>query len=285
MDFTKKERNNSLIFNIFDGKNFREWKELMILFLMGCGLWNLVNRSLESESEEFKAEVATREGTLEFQEKKQKAYAILSLNLSSSCRDCIRALDGTDPAAAWEAIVRKFEGKTPLDNLLALDELLAFTLSCDDIPGSISKFRQIIEHLKGLNIELDEHLYIALLLRNLPEKFNPLATNLRHREEITFDIAIDAIESEAKAFDVKPDNQTMGQSTSSEVLVVTNDFCQHCKKPGHTKRGCWKLHPNLAPFCDFCGGKGHWGTNCRKKSESIGHSNCVTFDQERPYVL
>mmetsp|Transcript_21122 Transcript_21122/g.27724 ORF Transcript_21122/g.27724 Transcript_21122/m.27724 type:complete len:135 (+) Transcript_21122:66-470(+) len=134
MDSDKK--NNSLIFKIFDGKNFREWKELMILFLMGLGLWTVVSNKFEESKtdEDSKPELALLE-------KKMKAYAILSLNLTSSCRDCLRDLPNQDPASAWEAILKKFEARTPLDKLMALDELISFALDPNDIPDSLSRFK------------------------------------------------------------------------------------------------------------------------------------------------
>ena len=67
--------------------------------------------------------------------------------------------------------------------------------------------------------------------------------------------------------DAKSQNHTTitNQSEGSQVLTVVNEFCQNCKKPGHTKQGCWMLHPELMPTCGLCGGKKHWSSNCRKK--------------------
>ena len=249
----QNQKSGQLIFHVFDGKNFREWKETIMLFLMGLGLWNLVQG--------FEPVGKTRTDTLEVEEKKQKAYAILSLNLSSSCRDCLRDLTRPDPCLAWKSILKKFESKRPLDKLMALDELLSFALDEKDIPASLSMFKMIISHVKSLEIELDEHLFIALLLRRLPKNFNPLATNLRHRETIDLDLAIEAIESEARAIN----DPNIGAPTNSDALVTTTEkFCTHCKREGHNKSGCWKLHPNLVPLCNSCGKKGHWTEGCRR---------------------
>jgi len=128
-------------------------------------------------------------------------------------------------------------------------------------------------------MKLDEHLYIALLLRNLPANFGPLATNLRHRDEISFDIAIDAIESEAKAL-IDP---RVNSNNHDSALVVSSLFCRECKKNGHTKNDCWKLHPDKAPSCDHCGGRGHWSTNCRKKKAE--EQTCCVTTEEEAYVL
>ena len=100
-----KNTGNGLIFRIFDGKDFQGWKEVIILFLMGLNLWNIV-QGFEQAKKGEKAE---------FEARRQKAYAVLSLNLSDSCRDCIRDLEGPDPVLAWGAILKRFESGTPLN--------------------------------------------------------------------------------------------------------------------------------------------------------------------------
>ena len=106
---------------------------------------------------------------------------------------------------------------------MALDELLAFILNPNDIAGSISQFKEIIAHIKSLGITLDEHLFITLLLRRLPSKFAPLATNLRHREEIDLDTAIQAVEQESRALDDPSDAKT-SSNASVEALMTTSSF-------------------------------------------------------------
>ena len=91
----------------------------MILFLMGLNLWNIVQGF----------EHAKKGEKMEFEARRQQAYAILSLNLSSSCRDCLRDLEGPDPSLAWNAIVKKFQSKSPLSKLMMLDELISFAKS------------------------------------------------------------------------------------------------------------------------------------------------------------
>ena len=248
-----KDRQNTLVFNVFDGKNFREWKETMMLFLMGLGLWIFFLGFKKPDSE-----------ITDFEQKKQKAFAIVSLNLSSSCRDCLCNIEDHDPAVAWETLLRKYERKTPPDKLMALEELLDFILDQNDIPGSISRFKQIIQHIKLLEISLDEHLFIALLLRKLPSKFAPLATNLRHREEIDFDTPIIAVENEARAIN-DPDKD---QASFDQADTVTSraSTCPHCPGKKHTEQECWKLHPELRPTCDSCGGR-HYTSSCKRRND------------------
>ena len=247
-------RSNPVVFKVFDGKNFREWKEMMMLFLMGLGLWITVEGFELLSKDEIESTA--------FELKKQKAFAIISLNLSSSCRDCIRNSPDKNPASAWALILAKYEGKTPLDKLMALDELLAFILNPNDIAGSISQFKEIIAHIRSLGITLDEHLFIALLLRRLPSKFAPLATNLRHREEIDLDTAIQAVEQESRALDDPSDAKT-SSSASVEALMTTSFRCTHCNKTNHNVDQCWILHPELKPTCGVCGVSGHKDRACR----------------------
>jgi hypothetical protein len=74
--------------------------------------------------------------------RKQRAFAILALNLSRSCRDCLRHLDSRDSKEAWHAIMARFERTTPATKMAVLDSLLniqSWTISHNSMslqPGS-----------------------------------------------------------------------------------------------------------------------------------------------------
>jgi hypothetical protein len=82
---------NPVIFNVFEGEDFEAWAEEIMLMLNGHGLMGggvrvrtiaeltkmRTRKTIEAESCEWK---------------RQQAYAVISLNLSKSCRDCLRHL-------------------------------------------------------------------------------------------------------------------------------------------------------------------------------------------------
>ena len=97
------EASKSVIFNVFTGVDFESWLEEMTLMLMALDLWGVVT----GEEKPPKSSEAI-ELIKSYAQRKQKAFAVISLNLSTSCRDCLRQLEGNDPRQAWESIQRRF---------------------------------------------------------------------------------------------------------------------------------------------------------------------------------
>ena len=156
---------------------------------------------------------------------------------------------------------------------MLLDKLLSFAFKSGDITSSISDFKKLIKALTNLRITLDPDLLIALILRQLPEEFKPLCTNLRHRESLDFDTAIEAIEAEGRAI-----ASAKSEPNNNHALVATSSAaCKHCGKVGHSIAGCWLLHPELAPVCDKCNSKGHWSSRCRRKAPAL-NANFAVFE-------
>ena len=175
--------------------------------------------------------------------------------------------------------MEKFQSKSPLSKLMMLDELISFAFEIGNLAQSISTFKRLIKSLKGLDIHLDEDLLIALMLRQLPDDFKALKTNLRHRETLDFDTAIEAIEAEGRVIASDKPTVLPGHALATTSRVI----CAHCKVPGHMKDKCWTLHPELKPSCDNCGMDGHWAKNCRRKARDQ-QCHFASFDSE-PYDI
>ena len=110
----------------FKGNNFDEWKEEIQLHLMRKNLWNLVTRMEE--------EPADAKEKLKFMACSQEAYALISLSICSSHRDCLRRMgDNYDPADAWNAVLQHFGPTSAISQTLLLFQLLSLSQGSNDL--------------------------------------------------------------------------------------------------------------------------------------------------------
>lgn len=133
-----------LIFNVFDGGNFTAWSEEIMLVLMAMGLWEIVY--WDETGTEKEEEGGSKGRKLAW--KPQQVYAIISLYLALSCRDCIRHLGDCDPRKAWEAVQKRFGQPTAATKIILLDKFL--NLRCalnDEILRYVSEFNELINRL------------------------------------------------------------------------------------------------------------------------------------------
>jgi hypothetical protein len=72
--------------------------------------------------------------------------------------------------------------------------------------------------------------------------------------------------------------QTQQKSQSAETAVKSDGRCPECDKTGHSIDTCWKVHPELAPFCDTCKRRGHrdWQCNRKKRVDNTNYAELET---------
>jgi hypothetical protein len=199
----------------------------MELVLMANDLWNLVDPEEGADSGDKKA-LASR---------MQKAYALIALNLSRSCRDCLRHLKTKDPRAAWAAVLQRFEKSNPMTKMSLLDLLLG--LKCVDIMSYISSFNGITSRLQSMGVSFDDDLLVAILLRGFTQEYDMFVAAFKHREKIPpLQEVIDLIHVKHQGV-----LNTVAYNAAASVARAKKQ-CQHV---GHSAENCWVLHPEKAP--------------------------------------
>ena len=256
----------NIVFNQFDGTDgtFPAWKEEMELVLMANDLWCLVD-PVEAEEVGDKKTVSSRT---------QKAFALIALNLTRSCRDVIRQLKSKDPRAAWIAVVKRFDRVTPVSKMALLDALLSLRYR-DRMIEYVSEFNSVVQRLETMDIKLHEELLVAILLRGLPDGFAAFVAALKHRERVP---PLDEVIAMLCA-------EEQGQSKAVAYLGEVVQ-CTHCKRMGHRSSQCWDLHPAEA-ICRKCKQKGHFVKNCPESrvSAEVATTYPVFEDFDVPLTL
>jgi hypothetical protein len=155
----------NMVFNQYDGMgNFRQWKEEMTLVLLANDMWCFIKREDMGDKK-----------TQEF--RKQRAFAIIALNLSRSCRDCLRHLASRDPKEACHSVLARFEQTSAATKMAVLDSML--TLRCkESILDYVSAFNECVARLESMDEKLGKDLRIAILLRGLPPSYGYLVSTI-----------------------------------------------------------------------------------------------------------
>lgn len=136
----------------------------------------------------------------------------------------------------------------------------------DDMEAYLAGIEKLYVRLENSGFEMRECLKVALILRGLPDSFNPLTTALeaRNEEELTLDLV------KVKLI-VEVHKQVNRRSSLDEQVLRTS---------GTT---CWK-----DVVCYFCGQEGHMKRNCKaflkkigeqeeKKKDDVSVRNCKPF--------
>jgi hypothetical protein len=150
----------------FDGQMaFWVWREKIELYLMANRLW----RFIKGEDAGNKKTQATRSYALILA---AYTYAIISINLTDSARNMVRRLGLRDPIAkeVWNALIAEFDQTTPATKMALLDFMLGLRCT-SSVLVYVSDFQVTVMKLKSMDVNLDEDLTVAMVLRGLPQHF------------------------------------------------------------------------------------------------------------------
>jgi hypothetical protein len=140
-----------VVFNQYDGTGgFQQWKEELTLILLANDMYCFIDGSEQALGDKK---------TLDY--RKQRAYAIIALNLSRSCRDCLRHVVSRDPKEAWEAVLARFEQTSASTKMAVLDTLLG--LRCgSSMLDYVSKYNECVSRLTSMGETLGKDLKVAI---------------------------------------------------------------------------------------------------------------------------
>jgi hypothetical protein len=199
------------------------------------------------------------------------------MNLSDSCRDVLRRLKTKEPRKCWKALIAEYDQQNPTSQMMLLNGLLELKCTGPTL-RYISEFNLTVSKLQSMSISFDERLLIALLLRGHPDNYDVFYSTIRHRENVpTLDQLCAMIKMEEKTLTRR---QEGAAHTASTRRVPRAGRCSGCGRTGHTERGCWTLHPELAPRCRLCNVVGHTARYCRTSTVEVTQSNLVNADDQ-----
>lgn len=169
----------------------------------------------------------------------ERTLATIHLMVDESQYALIR--DKTTAKDTWAALKAHHERTTLGQRVTLLRQITNQNFKVgDNMEAYLAVIEKQYARLENSGFEMQECLKVALILRGLPESFNPLTTALeaRNEDELTLDLVKVKLLDEAEKLRKRSgsDEQVLrtGGASASQKSVV----CYHCGKPGHRKRNC-----------------------------------------------
>ena len=217
-------------------------------------------------------EPADAKEKLKFMARSQEAYALISLSICSSHRDCLRRMgDNYDPADAWNAVLQHFGPTSAISQTLLLFQLLSLSQGSNDLETYFGLFNIICGKLSMVpDLKIPVKLFIAILLKGLSPRYKHLVSTLLHQEK---DQTIEGI---MQSLLLEEENlKVTSESPKNEEAEVNQ--CSVCNRHNHTEENCWDKYPDKRPKCSKCGRPNHFARDC-KSVES--NQVCFGIDDE-----
>lgn len=177
--------------------------------------------------------------TVAWSEGDEKTLATIQLLVDESQYNLIRGK--TTAKATWEAL-KQHHNKTSLGQKVTLLKQITnqnYKVG-DDMEAYLAGIEKQYARLESSGFEMSECLKVALILRGLPDAFNPLTTALEARDEaeLTLEMVrvklVDEADKQKKSKGAV-DEQALRVSSQQQQKSVT---CYFCGEQGHRKRNC-----------------------------------------------
>ena len=167
----------------------------------------------------------------------ERALATIQLMLDESQFGLIRGK--TTAKATWTAL-KEQHNKTSLGQKVTLLKLITNQnfKEGENMETYLAEIEKHYSRLENSGFEMKECLKVALILRGLPDSFDPLTTALeaRNEDELTLEMV------KVKLIDLANKQRKQESVLDEQVLKMRSDqhtiVCYYCGKQGHRKRNC-----------------------------------------------
>jgi hypothetical protein len=184
--------------------------------------------------------------------------------MGSHTRDCLRQLSSRDAAEAYHSILAEYQSSLATNKLITLGQLLSLQLAgATGLLKHISDFNLLIGKCRTQNVDISDDLAVAVFLQSLPRDFDMVVAAVRHQSgDIQLKRVLEAVTLESLSIHQRSHPSKADTDVNSGTVLFSasrsNKHCAHCRKDGHTKEACYRLHP-----CSGCGRKGHHISRCK----------------------
>ncbi|CAK9811780.1 Copia protein [Anthophora quadrimaculata] len=262
-----------------DSENYDFWKLQIEAILIKNDLWEYVSGD-EPKSNADKAAIAL------WTKNDRKARADIILTLSSPELSHIK--NANTAREVWVNLADVYESKGPAKTACLL-EILLFTKLHDgeDMSEHLSKYFDIIDKLKSLNVNIDGSLLTALLLHSITNFYEifrcaikaidelptPQMLKIKLLEEANSRKANHQDHGNSHAYytrNEKHSNVLKGKRENKETHPKQED--ERCQNPHTLSNKAYKHNYK----CNYCHKKGHKASDCFKKAADRRQANVST---------
>ena len=236
-------------------ENWATWKFQIEHFLKAKGLWSMV---METDTVAADANAQTR---AEFQKRKERAFSVLVLNVSTPQLYLITSCQ--TPKEAWDTLRGHFERDTLANKLFLKKKYFRCEMKDgENITEHLKRMKELTDKLGAIGTQIAEEDQIVTLLGSLPPSYATIVTALETKmDNLTLQFVQQALINEeqkrvhandggasasASGGASAMSTQVYGEMQANPKAVGADKYssyrCYNCGKEGHLKRDCksWK---------------------------------------------
>lgn len=228
--------------------NWATWKFQIEHLLKAKSLWGMV---METETLAQDANAAAR---AEFARKKEKAFSMLVLNVSTSQLYLITSCQS--PKEAWDTLKGHFERDTLANKLFLKKKYFRCEMKeGETITEHLKRMKELTDQLSAIGAVIEEEDQIVTLLGSLPPSYATIVTALETKmDSLTLQFVQQSLVNEEQkrvqangSTSVAPPGAASAMQTQvrgdpqPEGIDRSKWKCFKCGKEGHLKRNCPKL--------------------------------------------
>ena len=250
----------------------------------------------ELQDEQARLAVTAKVTVQKFTKDAERAHSMIILALKPAQQRLIRDIPIGDARGAWIRLQKQF-AKTTLTSKLHVRHMLHnLRLQKDEqIFQLTSRISELAMKLEDMNSPVPEDDLVLILMRALPEKYDPIKQVLLGTDNLTFDKACERIEEYETQKQTLEQEQNALQQVSEQANYANNKqqkyqykhnsesstynstyqqskssrshlICYTCKTKGHTAYECYKNKHK--PKCSKCKYIGHTDEECRRSTDN-----------------
>lgn len=249
--------------------NYDSWSFTMKAVLVHQECWNIVSGGTpkpETSDEAWKA-------------KDEKAMASIVLSITPMQISYIKSCKTS--SEAWNTLRDVHRPKGPVRKVTLFKQLIGMRMNENDsIQQHVCNFTSIVDKLAETGIELQEELFVIMLLASLPKSFENYVIALETRDDLP---KLSALKIKlAEEGERRKSNEPSDAEGAVQVFMTHNNKKDRNKNPNvssnnndNTARYASRQKHNLK--CYNCGRKGHFAAQCRdKKAEGKGNAHAYS---------
>ena len=229
-------------------ENWATWKFQMEHLLKAKGLWGMVMET------DVLATGANAAAQAEFQRRKEKAFSVLVLNVSTPQLYLITSCQ--TPKEAWDTLRGHFERDTLANKLFLKKKYFRCEMKeGESLTEHLKRMKELTDKLGAIGAIIEEEDQIVTLLGSLPSSYATIVTALETKmDNLTLQFVQQALINEEQKKVQADDNGAASGGASAMSTQVRGDMQPNSKAVGADRSSSWR--------CFKCGKEGHIKRDC-----------------------